>query len=94
MKKEIEVIGGDKENFLPEECQEDICIIRCSNDKVINLPKKLLDEIGWEINKKVIWTVATLHSKGDIWKIFVEIETVDDCEKEYFSETEIKENVC
>ena len=85
MKKEIEAFG-EKEDFcfLPDEAVESICIIRCSNDKVINLPKMLLDEIGWIINQKVIWSIAELSQEGTVWKVSVEIETIDDFIKDNY----------
>ena len=78
MKTEIETLLEE------EGIKEDTCIIRCSSGKVINLPKKLLDEIGWKINQEVVWSVATYGANGKIDKMFVEIETVDDYLKDYF----------
>ena len=84
MKKEIEYYEDEDFLLLTDNVKEDVCIIRCSNDKVINLPKMLLDEIGWKINQKVIWSIAELSQEGTVWKVSVEIETVDDFIKDNY----------
>ena len=77
----------DKEDtILPEEEHHAICIIRCSHDNVINLPKRLLDDVGWKINQKVVWNVAE-HFDGKTKKVFktnIEIDTLEDSEEEYY----------
>ena len=79
------------DTILPEEEHESICIIRCSHDNVINLPKKLLDSIGWKINDKVVWSHSTaelcenlqvVHGKKE--QEWVEIFTLRDIERGYY----------
>ena len=86
-------IIDEKDTVLPEEEHHAICIIRCSNDNVINIPKRLLKDIRWKINQKVIWSVCELIYKDRKNKFFIEIDRLEDMEKEYYPLDE-KENKC
>jgi hypothetical protein len=77
-------IINKEDTILPEEEHHSICIIRCSHDNVINLPKRLLDDIGWKINQKVVWSMAEHYKDSKVYKTNVEIDTLEDIEREYY----------
>ena len=58
-------------------------ILKSNSNGVINLPKEVIDQIGWKINENLILDIVT-GSRGDDseWQ-FIEIEKEKDSDLKY-----------
>jgi bifunctional DNA-binding transcriptional regulator/antitoxin component of YhaV-PrlF toxin-antitoxin module len=58
-------------------------ILKSNSNGVINLPKEIIDEIGWKINKNLIIDIVTgVRDDNSEWK-FLEIEKEEDSNLKY-----------
>lgn len=58
-------------------------ILKSNSNGVINLPKKIIDEIGWKINQKLIIDIVTGSRDDDSEWQFLEIEKEEDANFKY-----------
>ena len=58
-------------------------ILQSNSNGEINLPKEIIDEIGWKINQKLIIDIVTGSRDDDSEWQFLEIEKEEDANFKY-----------